>query len=158
MQHVPRFAAALAVTLALAACAPIPPGAPRDAVIARYGQPTRSVPLASGTRLQYSLQPLGREVRMVDLDAAGRVVATRQVMDPAEFARIVPDRWTRADVEREFGPPAKVDGVMSWTGDILTYRWRDVGQPMFFWVYLDPQNVVRKTGQGIEFIVRVNER
>jgi hypothetical protein len=152
--------AAAFVALALAGCAfaPPEPGAPREAVIARYGQPTRSVPLASGTRLQYSLQPLGRQVLMVDLDAAGRFVSSRQVMNPENFQRVMPDQWTRADVEREFGPPAKVDGVMSWTGDILTYRWLDVGQPMFFWVYLDPQNVVRKTGQGMEFVVRVRER
>jgi hypothetical protein len=39
--------------------------------------------------------------------------------------------------------------VMSWTGDIWAYRWREV-QDMWFWVYFDPQGVVRRTQQGLD--------
>jgi hypothetical protein len=130
----------------------VAPGTPRDQVLARAGQPTRVVPLANGgQRLQYSMQPMGQYAFMVDLDAAGRVTGARQVLTAAEFARIEPGVWTRADVEREFGPPAKVDGVASWNGPVLTYRWREQGD-MFYWVYLDPQGVVRRAHQGIEHI------
>ena len=38
----------------------IAPGTPRDAVIARMGQPYRVVRHAGGERLQYSMQPYGR--------------------------------------------------------------------------------------------------
>lgn len=139
--------------LLLGGCAvqTVPPGASREEVIALYGKPSREVPLPPGSRLQYSRQPSGHSAVMVDLDATGRVVAVRQVMSPADFARVVPGQWTRADTEREFGRPAFVDQVASWTGDIMTYRWRDsTGFDMFFWVYLDPANVVRRTGQGME--------
>jgi hypothetical protein len=148
--------AAVLATL-LAACAGNPftgysvaPGTPRDAVIARLGQPTRVVPLPAGERLQYSLQPFGQYAWMVDLDASGRALSSRQVLTLAEFNRIELGKWTRDDVEREFGRPAMVDRVASWNGPIMTYRWND-GSDMFYYVYLDPANVVRRAHQGMEF-------
>ncbi|MBK0391235.1 hypothetical protein [Ramlibacter algicola] len=155
-----RRLALVAAALVLAACAAnpfnagsVPVGATRQQVLERLGQPTRVVPIAGGERLQYSLQPLGRFAWMVDLDAAGRVTSVRQVMALREFNRIVPDQWTRADVEREFGPPALVDRVSSWNGPILTYRWQDLdGGWMFYYVYLDEAGVVRRAHQGMEFI------
>jgi ABC-type transport system substrate-binding protein len=150
--------ASIAAALLLAACAApfgaadIAPGTPRDAVIARIGPPTRVVPLAGGAqRLQYSGQPAGQYAWMVDVDAAGRVTGARQVLNERDFNRIVPGQWTRGDVEREFGPPARIDGVASWNGPVLTYRWRDLqGANMFYWVYLDPQGVVRRAHPGME--------
>jgi hypothetical protein len=141
----------------LAACATpfngfdIQPGTPRDAVIARMGQPTRVVPLPNGERLQYSLQPVGQYAWMVDLDRTGKVVRARQVLNEQDFNRIQAG-WTRADVEREFGPPALIDAVSSWPGPVLTYRWRDtVGTDMFYFVYLDQQGIVRRAHPGMEF-------
>ena len=155
-----------AAALVLAACAhpwnsvEIAPGTPRDQVIARAGQPVRVVPLpGGGQRLQYTLMPLGYYAFMVDLDPSGRVVRTRQVMTPNEFNRIETDRWTRDDVLREFGPPARIDGVGSWVGPIFTYRWYEQGQgPMFWFVYMDPQGVVRRAHPGIDHINGPNER
>ncbi|MFI4926880.1 MAG: hypothetical protein ACHP7E_04225 [Burkholderiales bacterium] len=156
-----RVAAALGFCMAvLAGCANpwntmnIPAGASRQDVIARAGQPIRVLPQANGgERMQYTLQPTGRYAFMVDLDATGHVVRVRQVMTPAEFNRIVPDQWTRADVEADFGPPALVDHVTSFQGDIYTYRWYEPGQgPMFWYVYFDPQGVVRRAHPGIEHI------
>ncbi len=148
-----------AVVLLLAGCAftPVKPGMSRDEVLASYGTPTRILPVGSGTRLQYSLQPAGQSVVMVDLDAAGKVVSVRQVMTLRELSKIEPGAWTRADVEREFGPPARVDGVASWTGDILNYRWRDSDLDMLFYVYLDANNRVQRIGQGMEFLIRMND-
>ncbi len=127
------------------------PGTPRDAVIARLGQPTRVVGLPAGERLQYSQQPFGQYAWMVDLDASGRVARSRQVLTGAEFNRIEVGRWNREDVEREFGPPARVDGVASWNGPIMTYRWYD-GSDMFYFVYLDSRGVVRRAHPGMEFV------
>jgi len=127
------------------------PGTPRDVVLAQLGQPTRVVRMPQGERLQYSLQPFGQAAWMVDLDAAGRVLRSRQVLTATEFNRIQPGTWTRADVEREFGPPARVDGVASWSGPILSYRWND-GSDMFYWVYLDGGGVVRRAHPGMEFV------
>lgn len=136
--------------LAVGCAAPLQTGATREQAIARYGTPSRVVALPSGTRLQYSRQPSAQSALMVDLDAAGRVVAVNEVMNPRGFERVVVNQSTRADVERELGPPAVIDHVGSWNGDILNYRWRDAGFDMLFHVYLDPGNVVRRTGQGME--------
>ena len=137
----------------------VTPGTPRDAVIARMGQPQRVVRLPSGERLQYSLQPLGRYAWMVDVDGGGKVVQARQVLNANDFNRIETGKWTRDDVEREFGRPAWVDGVASWKGPIMTYRWRDLqGSDMFYWVYLDERNVVQRAHPGMEFLNAPNDR
>lgn len=142
----------LGCILALSACAlgRVEPGMTRDEVIARLGTPSRVAPLSSGIRLQYTGQPAARQATMVDLDAAGRVVQARQVLNATDFARIEVGQWTRHDVELAFGPPAYVDRVASWPHDIMTYRWFDAVD-MFFWVYLDQNNVVRRAHQGMEY-------
>jgi hypothetical protein len=137
----------------------VAPGTPREAVIARMGQPLRAVRMPTGERLQYTLQPLGRYAWMVDLDSSGRVIQSRQVLTEANFHRIEPGRWTRDDVEREFGPPAWIDSVASWRGPVMTYRWRDTANSdMFYWVYLDERNVVQRAHPGMEFINAPNDR
>ncbi|WP_411884692.1 hypothetical protein [Polaromonas sp. YR568] len=158
MKAFPIFSGMALAALLLAGCATPQPGMSREQVLASWGTPTRTVPLASGTRLQYSGQPTGQIATMVDLDAAGKVVSVRQVLNMQDFSRIEVGKWTRADVEREFGPPAKTDGVVSWSGDIMTYRWVDGVQDMFFFVYLDAGKVVRRVGQGMEFPIRMNDR
>ncbi|MEQ1534576.1 MAG: hypothetical protein ABL923_01755 [Burkholderiaceae bacterium] len=147
-----RFLGIVAFTLVLTGCAveSLRLGTPRDEVIKKFGKPTAVVSLASGTRLQYSLQPEGRSAVMVDVDAADKVVSVRQVLNTADFSRVVVGKWTRQDVEREFGRPARIDHVANWRGDILTYRWLDGGQNMLFNVYLDPNNVAQSVGQREE--------
>jgi len=159
MKSVKTALGLVAVVLLMAGCAltPVLPGMSREQVVASYGTPTRVVPLSLGTRLQYSRQPAGQSVVMVDLDADGKVASVREVMKLQEFLKIEPGTWTREDVEREFGPPARVDGVASWRGDIMNYRWRDSLQDMYFWVYLDASNRVQRTGQGIELPVRTDD-
>jgi hypothetical protein len=146
-----RATAMLVAACVLAACTTaVQPGMSRDDVLARMGQPSRTLQLGNGTRLQYSRQPAGQQVFNVDLDANGRVVQFRQMLVAPEFARIAVGQWTREDVERAFGPPASIDHVTNWPTDIMTYRWFDV-QDMFFWIYLDQNNIVRRTEPGVEY-------
>ena len=145
-------------TLVSGCAAPsVQPGASREEVVSQYGTPSRVVALASGSRLQYSRQPAGQSAVMVDLDAAGRVTAVREVLNPAGFSALVVGQSTREDTERALGRPASVDRVGAWSGDILTYRWRDHDQDMLFWFYLDARQVVQRTAQGMEFPVRPND-
>lgn len=141
-----------ALCLVLAGCAVerAAPGTTRADVLATYGQPTREVPLSTGSRLQYSRLPAGQTAVMVDLDAAGRVVSSRQVLQRAEFDRIGLGQWRRSDIEREFGPPFEVDRVASWPGDIMTYTFREGGIDLFYYVYLDAAQVVQRTGQAMD--------
>jgi len=148
------LACAVLSLLWLGGCAVFPvssltPGMSRDEVLSRMGPPTAVAALAPGTRLQYSGQPSGQFAFMVDLDAAGRVSSVRQVLNEKDFSRIEPGKWTKADVLREFGRPAMVERVASWNGDILTYRWYGI-QDMFYWVYLDGNQVVQKAHPGVE--------
>jgi hypothetical protein len=142
-----------AASLAFTGCTvmSVPLGTTRDEVLKQMGSPSNTVALASGTRLQYSRQPAGQTAVMVDLDAAGRVVSVRQVLKLEEFTKIEVGKWSRADVEREFGRPALINHFMSWKGDVMTYRWRDdTGQNMFYWVYLDEKQIVQQVGQSPE--------
>lgn len=144
------FAKALVASLllALAACATVTPGMTRDEVLSSWGRPTAERDRDGIHRLQYSRQPMGPSVVMVDLDASGRVVQSQEVMNTSNFYKIdVTGTTTQADILWAFGPPAKVDGVMAWTGDIWSYRWKDT-QNMWFWVYFDPTGVVRRIQQG----------
>lgn len=134
-------------------------GTTREAVIAQVGRPTRIVPLANGERLQYSMQPYGRHVFIVDLDADDKVVQSGQMLTESNFQLIQPGKWTRADVERDFGPPAWTDRVSSWNGTVMTYRWLDlVNTPMFYFIFLDEHDVVRRAHPGMEFFNGPNLR
>jgi hypothetical protein len=150
-------ALSIALAVAVAGCATgsgLQPGANRDTVVQRMGQPTAVVRLPDGgERLQYSQQPAGQYAWMADFDASGRLVSLRQVLNEVDFNRIQVGQWTQADVEREFGPAARVERMRGWDGPILTYRWT-MGPSMdrFYWVYVDPQGIVRRAHPGIEFL------
>jgi hypothetical protein len=135
----------------------VQPGSTRDQVIARMGQPTAIVPLPAGERLQFSGQPFGQWAYMVDLDRSGRVIQSRQVLTANEFDRIETGKWTREDVEREFGRPAKIERVWSWNGPIMTYRWYGYSD-MFYHVYLDERGVVHRAHPAMEFLNAPTER
>jgi hypothetical protein len=80
-----------------------------------------------------------------------QLVSTEQVLTEADFNRIVPGQWTRADVERAFGSPARIESVASWSGPIMTYRWRDrANANMLYSIYLDTQGVVRRAHPSME--------
>ena len=122
-------------------------------VTMRYGQPTRVVPLAGGgQRLQYSRLPAGQSAMMVDVDASGKVARAYEALTLAMFSTIEAGKWTRADVEAQFGPPARIERVGNWPSDIMTYRWREDAVDKFYFVYLDRNQVVQKTQQGVELI------
>lgn len=146
----PLLAAVVALALGACASTSVQPGMSRGEVVTRMGEPSSVLPLEAGTRLQYSRQPAGQQVFNVDLDASGRVVQFRQMLVAEEFQRIGLGQWTRADVERSFGPPAFVEHAAHWPGDILTYRWSN-GQDMFYWIYLDANNVVRRAEPGVQY-------
>ena len=139
----------LLLVAVLAGCA-IKSGMTRDEVVSTLGRPTAELDRNGVHRLQYSQQPMGQSVINVDLDGSGRVAQAREVMNLNAFSKIdISGSTTRDDILWEFGRPAKIDGVMSWKGDIWSYRWKDT-QDMWFWVYFDPSGVVRRTQQGMD--------
>lgn len=145
-----RRLAMVAVVGLLAACAGIPRnvemGTPRADIEKRLGRPTSVHTLPDGTtRLQYSYQPAGQQVYNLDLDATGRLRRTEQMMDAdLLLQRIQVDRWTRDDVRVSLGKPALVERVMSFDGEIWTYRLLEATRPRQVHVHIDPAGVVRR--------------
>lgn len=141
-----RLAWAGLVLLHLAGCA-FPakeaPGTPQAEVIARLGPPTAVFALPSGQRLLYSELPAGFAAYNLDFDATGRLVRNEQVLTQARFENIPTGVWTRADVQRTFGPPLRVERVARFEGDIWTYRFRQNSDPRLAHVHLDRQGIVR---------------
>ena len=127
-------------------------GQSEQQVLSSWGQPTARVSLPEGgVRLQYSGQPWGRYAWMIDLDQAGQVTQVYQALQNKYFMQIPVDgSWGREDVLREFGPPALVDHVASWKGDIWNYRWWDI-KYMFYYIYFDENGRVRRAEAGIDF-------
>lgn len=143
------YAAVFLVVAGLTGCANLPGNMPAgqslEQTIARLGLPTGRYPLPTGERLQYSYEPSGRQVFNLDFDRAGMLVSSRQAMTEAEFAKVLPQVWTAADVERTFGKPALVGGVAFFNGPVWTYRYDDVTFHKLFHVFLDPQGLVQRT-------------
>ena len=121
------------------------PGMPQAEVEKGMGKPTVVVPLPDGgQRLVYSQQPAGQQVYHMDFDAQQRLVRVEQVLDAAHFFALRNGVDTKDAVYREFGPPAKVERVYSFKGDIWTYRFLDNTFPRRAHVHIDPQGVVQK--------------
>lgn len=139
----------------LAACASpgsIAPGTSAAKVIQTLGAPTGRYPApGGGERLQYSMQPAGQTVHNIDLDAQGRVLRVEQALSEALFGqRIAPDRWTRTEVLREYGRPARVMGVHSFEGDVWVWRYLDGPTWRLLFIDIDRAGIVRGWSNGDE--------
>ena len=152
-----RARGALALVLGgvalLAACASDPArlatGSPREQALRQLGRPTATYPLPDGgERLQYSWQPAGDRVYNVDLGADGRVRGVTQAMDERAFAALDQGRWERADLLRAFGPPMEISRVMSFAGDIWTWRYSIGPFHRLLYAYVDGGGVVQRWHTG----------
>lgn len=133
----------------------IPPGTTRADALQRLGRPTASYPLpGGGERLQYSRAPAGFEVNDVDLDAAGRVVSARQVLDERWFAQDIQSGvWREADILRTYGRPFEIARVASFDGVVWSWRFKAQNSRRLLYIYVDPQGVVQRwhTGDDLTF-------
>lgn len=97
------------------------------------------------------MQPAGRLVYNVDLDASGRLVRAEQALNEALFPqRIIPDCWTREDVLREYGPPARVEAVHNFNGKVWVWRYLYGVTWRLLFIDIDPQGLVRGYSLGDE--------
>ncbi len=120
-------------------------GTPRAEVLKDMGRPTLTVALpGGGERLLYSRQPAGQQVYHLDFDAQQRLANVQQVLTMAQFFTLRNDVDTRETVHRQFGPPALVEHVASFKGDIWTYRLLENGASRQAHVHIDPAGVVRR--------------
>jgi hypothetical protein len=99
-----------AVALALLACVQphqqVQAGADQSELIARLGPPRETYNLPNGgKRLMWPTQPMGSTTTAADIDASGKVLSVRQVLQENEFHRAEVGKWTRDDVLINFGRP-----------------------------------------------------
>ena len=118
-------------------------GAIRADVVARLGPPTATFALASGAeRLLYSELPAGYAAYNLDFDSAGQLVRNEQVLTQARFEQIPSGVWTKADLQRTFGNPMRVERVARFDGDIWTYHFLQISDPRLAHVHIGRDGVV----------------
>ena len=77
----------------------VEPGADQSALVAKLGPPKETYDLpGGGKRLMWPTQPMGTTTTAADVDASGKVVSVRQVLQESEFYRAEVNKWTREDV------------------------------------------------------------
>lgn len=137
----------------LAACATpeaFAPGASEAELVAKLGAAERVHPLADGgKRLEYARGPFEQFVWMVDVDAAGRVTAIRQVRTFENFGRLRPGIDDQKSVLREFGAPWKVERypLSKLTGWLYPYKEAGVFNSVMT-VMFDEAGVFRRAENG----------
>lgn len=143
--------AALALAMLVSACAQpwqnYQAGADVSTVTARLGPPLEVYDLPNGgKRLMWPTQPLGETTTAADIDAAGKVVSVRQILDENEFYKAQMGTWTRKDVLLNFGRPEETAYFPLMKRQVWTYRYMEAGVwYMMYNFYFDDQGVLRTT-------------
>ena len=123
----PALSAPALSILALCGCtvlapASLPAGTPLAEARSRLVAPVAEYPLpGGGTRLEFAQGSHGREKHMLDFDAGGRLVTTRQVLTEAMLARLVPGT-PRDAVLLQVGRPAATFAVPWQKLQVWNYR------------------------------------
>ncbi len=141
----------LFAVLILVGCASYPPpgpltGATAQDVVAQMGQPESRRSIDGGTRLEYPRGPYGKHTWFVDLDAAGKVVRTQQVLIEANFNQIQPG-MAEQEVRNRLGRPGEVRQLARARGVVWSYRYEN---PFCLWfqVEIAADHTVRSAGRG----------
>lgn len=154
-----KAATAIALSCALlTGCASDPSnlqlGARRDQVLQQLGGPTAIYRTPTGERFQYSRGPMGFQVSNVDLDSSGHVYSVRQELDEGLFARTIkPGEWRVEDVLFTYGQPYQQTQVTSFNGAVWSWRYLQINNRRFLYIYIDPTGRVDhyNVGDDLEY-------
>ena len=144
-------AAAIALALMLSACAQpwqnYQAGADASTVTAKLGPPKEVYDLPDGgRRLMWPTQPFGETTTAADIDASGKIVSVRQVLDENEFYKAQIGTWTQKDVLLNFGRPVETSYFPLMKRQVWTYRYMEANVwYMMYNFYFDDQGIVRLT-------------
>jgi hypothetical protein len=147
-----RRAAMICVTaLTLAGCAQpwqqFQAGQDQSAIIARMGPPREVYELPDGgRRLMWPTQPMGTTTVAADVDASGKIVNVRQVLQVSEFNRAEIGKWTREDVLVNFGRPVQTTFFRRSQREVWSYRFIENNMtPLLFNFAFDTNGILRET-------------
>jgi hypothetical protein len=149
--HLRHAALACLGALLLAGCAQpwqrFQAGEDESTIIAKLGAPRETYDLPNGgKRLMWPTQPMGETTTAADIDASGKIVNVRQVLQPNEFYKAQIGTWTRSDVLVNFGRPEETSYYPLMKRQVWTYRYlEDNVWYMMYSFYFDDQGVLRTT-------------
>ena len=148
--------AVLAAALALVACdvqkiAELEVGVTTEAdVRAKWGEPAAVYTEPDGSKtLEYPRQPAGQVNYMLAIGADGKLVAMRQVLKPANFAKVEPG-WDKAQVRRLLGLPAKTQRYELKQEEVWDWRFADGQEAKLFSVSFDRDGRVTSTATTLD--------
>jgi hypothetical protein len=119
-------------------------------VRARFGEPAAIYPEPGGARtFEYPRQPEGQRNYMITIGADGRMSALRQVLQPANFAKIAPG-MDRSGVRRLLGKPAAMQAYPLKQQEVWDWRYLDGSQAQQFSVTFDVAGKVVTSGSTID--------
>ena len=119
-------------------------------VRARFGEPAAIYDEANGDRtFEYPRQPEGQVNYMISIGPDGRMTSLRQVLKPANFARVAQGS-DRVEVRRLLGRPAKRQVFDLKQEEVWDWRFVDGGESRIFSVTFDRQGRVVATGSTLD--------
>jgi hypothetical protein len=119
-------------------------------VRARFGEPGRvSAEPDGGHTLEYTRQPEGTANYLITIDPQGRMSLLRQVLTPANFARIVPG-MAPEQVRRALGQPARVRKFAARGEEVWEWRFLEDQQVKLFSVTFDKSFKVSSTATELD--------
>lgn len=144
----------LAAVLSLAGCDPqriaeLEEGVATEAdVRARFGQPENIWDAPEGRVFEYNRQPQGQKNYMITIGPDGRMTALRQVLTPANFAKVKPG-MAMEDLRKLLGKPARRTPYPLKKETAWEWRWvQPPNSPMVFTATLDDDQRVVGSGSS----------
>ena len=152
-----RWLAAAAACLALAAgcdvqkIAELEVGVTTEAdVRTKWGEPAAVYTEDDGSRvLEYPRQPAGQVNFMLAIGKDGKLTAMRQVLKPANFAKVEPG-WDKAQVRRLLGRAAKTQTYAQKQEEVWDWRFADSAESKVFSVSFDLNGRVVSTSTTLD--------
>lgn len=104
----------------------------------QFGDPVTITEKADGTKvMEYPRQPEGSTNYLITIAADGKMSALRQVLKPAEFAKVTPG-LDKAQVRRLLGKPARtIRYDLKPDEEHWDWRWLNQNEPKIFTVTFD---------------------
>ena len=108
-----------------------------------FGEPVQITERADGARvLEYPRQPEGSTNYLITIGADGKMSALRQLLTPANFAKVQPG-MDQSELRRTLGRPAKTQSfAMKPDEEVWDWRFLDGQQKKVFSVTLDRERKV----------------
>ncbi|MEQ1682179.1 MAG: outer membrane protein assembly factor BamE [Burkholderiaceae bacterium] len=140
----------------LAACDPqriaeLEEGVATEAEVrARFGEPAAVYAEPDGARtFDYPRQPAGQVNYMITIGADGKMSALRQVLKPANFAKVLPG-LDRAQVRRLLGRPARTQTYALKQEEVWDWRFADGGENKVFSTTFDVNGKVLSSATALD--------